>query len=876
MAASAAAGAAHTAAGALWTTQSKAAAEAATLTAAGFGSTLWKWNRAYYSYDAHQRWARFNFINNMAIGQTGQYREDITDLCELTSTRMENYQILGVMALTINTALFCPGRLGLHTPPPASWLMGLEMANVASAYLWLAMTMWLAMHASLRADSTKCHMLTRMVRLPVPSIRHLDRARRLFSSYEYQNFGELFRIPFIQRHAYSGSRVTGDEPPTDAEAKNRTRCEYDVPDWFCRERNIDEGRPVETMMPCSARAVPGTCPEHFEVFRVIQNEYWPFDIYARICMFLSWMHLTSGWGYYQMGHVVTETRAIFAAVLVPLPIFTLQNAMITLDIKTPGGEPPLVRAGPCGLLFALFAQVLEHKRWYSDGGLYGSAVLVFCAHFCQIIYVLSLLRLCCPDWDSPSEIHESPGAAWWPAEWALPKAWHHAVWLVAPPKQRAHGENDIVDELRRSSALRNGDVKSAVAQEKKEDVHRALGTDGTNPAWGFVKAGLLITLVAWIWLTVGYLVDITQEGTTHPSLISAPGLPNHLRDPRTRPPKPGYLCTRPYGEDGPCFGQEVGTGGYYAGPVAEQVHRQIHHEDHGGGFHRRLQGDAEQRNIGEKIRDLLPYLKNVVEDRDDSKFAPFGVKPVSAIETAASLVPARAEVQWPPLFEPRLLACGPSNDGKHMAAVLSRQGRGALITSGEDSTQTTPFVLEGAALLGPFLAAHWDESGLILTTATGGIVECPGTASSGRWACHTLATEKLPLGLGSEPFAGALAVARRPSELVSAVVFPGEPTVAIFRRSGESWLPAGEARTPSQVAATAFHDNGESLLMLLTDGAVVKMRLSDGAMAVEAEAVSGPAHTWQATCGLTNNKVARLGVTPSGPARWEPSLILGA
>merc|ERR1719316_592221 len=204
MAASAAASAAHTAASALWTTQSKAAAEAAALTATGFGSTLWKWNRAYYSYDAHERWARFNFINNMAIGQTAQYREDITDLCELTSTRMENYQILGVMALTINTALFCPGRLGLHTPPPASWLMGLEMVNVASAYLWLGMTMWLAMHASLRADSAAVHMLTRMVRLPVPNQRQLDRARRLFSSWEYQNFGELFRFPFIMKHGNRG------------------------------------------------------------------------------------------------------------------------------------------------------------------------------------------------------------------------------------------------------------------------------------------------------------------------------------------------------------------------------------------------------------------------------------------------------------------------------------------------------------------------------------------------------------------------------------------------------------------------------------------------------------------------------------------------
>merc|ERR1719335_1586394 len=100
-----AAGFLHNAAGALWTTQSKAATEAAAVSVGGVGGGLWSWNRGYYSYDAHLRWARFNMINNMAIAQTGQYREDIEDLAQATSNRMDNYHILGVMALTIATAL---------------------------------------------------------------------------------------------------------------------------------------------------------------------------------------------------------------------------------------------------------------------------------------------------------------------------------------------------------------------------------------------------------------------------------------------------------------------------------------------------------------------------------------------------------------------------------------------------------------------------------------------------------------------------------------------------------------------------------------------------------------------------------------------------
>lgn len=890
----------HNAAGALWTTQAKAAAEASTLTTAGLGMTVWQWNRAYYAYDSKQRWARFNFINNMAIAQTGQYREDIEDLASLTSNRMDNYHILGVMALTIATALFCPGRLGLHTPPPPSWLMGLFMCNLAGAYLWLGMTMWMAMHASLKADSAACHMLTRMVRLPIPTMRQLDRARRLFSSWEYQNFSELFRVPFLMRHATRGSSIErADKRPEEAEqtaadvdARSRARNDFDVPAWFRQERAMDQGRPVESFMPRKAR---GKAPEHFEVFRVIQCEYWPYDIYARVCMFLSWMHITSAWGYYQMGHTTQELRAMWAACIIVPPLFVTQNAMLSLDITTPKGEIfPWHRFGPMGYFPALIAVILEYQRWYNEAGLYISAFFVFLSYIFTIIFTVQMLRLCAPD-DAPVEAHEAPGSSWWPAQWRIPSAWSHSTWLVAPPKEKAHGENDIVDELRKSFVMHNPNGESTKGivdprgdqKDIKDDVHRALGKNNEAPAWFFVRTGLQALLVAWIWLTFGYFIDIINEGTTHPSLINAPGLPNNLRDPRNRPPKPGYLCVE--GSEGECLGQEVGTGGYYAGPVFEQIHKSTKAELDNGGHHRRLISE-QQHSLSEKIRDLLPHLHRVIHDRDDSRFHPFGEKLHMAIESAPELVPARTNVEWPALFEPRLLACGPgsASSSSHIAVALSRHGRGALVTSTGSSTETTPFSLHGTAVFGPFLAAHWDEAGLMLTSSTGGFLECPGTATSGRWSCKPLAAEMLPLGLGREPFSGALAVARRHSkvnidaapELLSAVFFPGESTVAIFRRAAglatAPWLPAGEARTPSQVVAASFHDNAESLLMLLADGSGVRMRLADGAMALAVEATSGPKHTWQATCGLANGQVARLGVKPSGPASWEPSLILGA
>merc|ERR1719174_2067997 len=107
-------------------------------------------------------------------------------------------------------------------------------------------------------------------------------------------------------------------------------------------------------------------------------------------------------------------------------------------------------------------------------------------------------------------------------------------------------------------------------------------------------------MLGWVWLTIGYLVDIVNEGTVHPSLMNAPGLPNNLRDPRYRGPKPGYNCIE--GEEGMCLGQEVGTGGYYAGPIREQLHQMIK-TSHTSGHHRRLKTATEtQHELAEKLQ----------------------------------------------------------------------------------------------------------------------------------------------------------------------------------------------------------------------------------------------------------------------------------
>lgn len=858
-------------------------AAAATASAAGIG--LFSYNRGNYTMDQKQHFTRYLAGLNMAIAQTKQYRADITDLAALTIQRMDAYHGLAAMSLTILTAIFCPGRLGLHTPPPPQWLMGLAMVNIAGAYLWLILTMWLGMHASLRADSASTHMLTRFVRLPVPSQGHIDKARKFLSSFEEQPLKEAFRVPFFRHHNKKEGEHYNEFADVDLDAERRMRHGSDVPAWFCKEKAIDGGAAFESMMPIG---VHGSAPEHFEVFREVQNEWWPYDVYTRISIFLAFMHLIHCWTFMQIGHGLTETRSVFAVACVVLPMFVLQMSVLALDVLPVGdsGMNQLHKIGPFSTWVAYAAACLEYKRWYTPGGMAASITLVYIAYGIHLIFTLRLYWLCAPDLSGPPKAAEASNATWWPQHWHLPSAFAFVTWLVAPPGKLEAGQHDLVGEIRDAAAGRgltaDGDRMVAEVlpahEDKRRDVHNALGKQGESPAWFSVKIGLLAMTAAWIWMIIGFSVEVATQGTAHPSFLNAPGMPNNLRDPRYRKPKPGHH--EPV---------EVGTGGSTRGPAVG-----ISEE----GVQRRLQelvatpellklagndNAARRQEIGEKIREMLPHLQELASGRQtniatvspaNSRFALLAQPPQASVPLA---------IQWPALFEPRVLACGPTGAqttaGTSVALAISRYGRGAIIgMSAQGHSELTQFTLEGVVGFGPLTAATWDDAGLLLTSATGTAMECPGRGpSQGQWRCQPIEGADLPISLASRPFSGTMAISRHPKEggLRAAIVYPGEPTMTIFSRSNRAsapWLPAGEVRIRGSSEALSLMAE-DALMLSKSDGSVLRMRLSDGTMRVAAAAVQDThKHTWQAACGLPGGGVVRLAMKALSHLTVEPVL----
>lgn len=839
------------------------------------GKWLFSYNRGNYKFDQKLHFGRFTTGASLACAQTGMYRQDIGDMAELTCARMDVYHCIAGMIATILTAVYCPGRVGLHTPAPPGWLMGLFMVNIAGCYVYLGLTMWLAMHASLRAETSATHMLTRFVRLPIPANWMLDRARKLLASYEEQKLREVFRIPFFR---HKGGKSGDGEAAVDEGARRRTRggashLGDDVPAWYSKEKDVDRNFGMESM-PLQARS-GGNCPQHFEVFREMQQEWWPYDVYARLSIFLAFMHLTSTYCFHQLGHHFAETRSVFAVGCVILPVTILQQLILTLDICPAQLNDPynfpfhrIVSAAPW---FAYIATALEYKRWYTSEGLAWSAVFAILAYVVQILYTLQLLRICAPDPKAPEQM-DSPGAAWWPASWCIPSSFQHSIWLVAPPKSLSTGLNDLVGEMREGSD--NKTNNKPTNEEKRRDVHTALGPKGESPAWFNVRVGLMSLLVAWVWLTIGYIVELSYQGTATPSLINAPGLPNNLRDPRYRPIKPGMHEV-----------VEVGTGGWVHGPVVG-----IPGSDDSGGHRRLQQVDAPPEALAEKVAALLPYLDQIARGGHGLAAAagrPNATEAAAALPHAAQLPQApsglaRAQIQWPALFEPRLVASGPE---AHMGMMaLSRHGRGVLITALEEqmAAETRPFALSGAAAFGPLLSASWDASGLLLTVASGVVLECPGQGpSSGYWACEPIHGAKLPIGTGGMPFRGAVALQRHPAGEVgglrAAVVFPGDSSVTLFTRAARAaapWLPAGEVRA-HKVPVSASFATGNTLLLTSADGAVTHMDMNDGSMVHGVVPSSGEGHSWHGACHHAGGRVARLASRSGGLGGAEPVLFIG-
>eukprot|EP00927_Polykrikos_kofoidii_P044320 TRINITY_DN38319_c0_g1_i1.p1 TRINITY_DN38319_c0_g1~~TRINITY_DN38319_c0_g1_i1.p1 ORF type:complete len:1278 (-),score=174.59 TRINITY_DN38319_c0_g1_i1:181-4014(-) len=167
------------------------------LAALGLGAKeLFSYNRENFKFDQDQRIERESLRLEMQVKRFELFREDVRDLVELTVDRMDVYHLVGALFLEFCIVLFCEGRVQASAPP---FLLSMFLLSNACAFIYLLLAVWLSMHASIASHSFGVRLLTRFVRLPIPSMKQITMLRSQLKDYERQNVSNLLRLPFVDQ-----------------------------------------------------------------------------------------------------------------------------------------------------------------------------------------------------------------------------------------------------------------------------------------------------------------------------------------------------------------------------------------------------------------------------------------------------------------------------------------------------------------------------------------------------------------------------------------------------------------------------------------------------------------------------------------------------
>lgn len=848
------------------------AATAAAVTTGGVAVQLFRYNRGNYRFDQYLRWFRFTTARNLACAQVDQYRQDVEDICGMTTNRMDQYNAVAGCQLTLLVAISCAGRLGLHHPAPPGWLMGHMLTNLSASFMFLILSIWVGIFAALRAHSVQVHMNTRLVRLPVPTQRMLDKVRNLSTNFERQKAADMFRVPFLAHSndikTKDESHVLIDDDEYDPDCPVNSHQHATRPTWMQAERRFDQGHAV--------LGKKGDVPMHFELLRELQHDWWPHDIYSRVLCLYGYLHLLNGWVAYQICHAMVEDRAPFACFSSITILICLQLCLLRLDILPGKGQlwyPYAEVIGPLGSYISYIACFLEYLPAYNKSADTAARVLVLIQYLILIFYEKRLLDLATPDTRPPPEASDGPGKPWWPGSWRVPASFSQVLYAVAPPKRLMPGENDLAGEIARGSGAKPFTPPKATVA----DIHEALGRRGETTPWKITRTAIIGLMIIW---TVEFIGSIIEAVQGQGKILHPPGTDAWTRDPRWRPDKPGSNPETYAGPPLPGYGRghgwfpcpevfcEKGTDSW---PKHE---RRLHAlENSGTGL------ETAAQSLIPRLEEVQAQLKdNIVATSDTSHLAwrvaalekemaargLYGSGAIGAVAVDKRAEPVPVNVQWPKFMEPRLLACGPGNG---IAAIAAR-GLG-VIADISGSSESTQFALEGIAELGRLVGTSWDSEGLLVTAQNGQVAECQGTGPrNSRWRCVPLRTRLPILGgaAGGQKIAAA-AVARIPDGLQAALVFAGKPTSLLLLRSkgdGAPWLPAGETKlrisTSGAVSAASFVMDGvePKLLISSEDGSVLQWSLHSANPKVVLSAERDVDTVFHAACGFTSGDVARL------------------
>jgi len=297
---------------------------------------LLEYNREIFKFDQEQRLERDLLRLEMQVKRFGLFREDIRDLVELTVGKMEMYHAVGALAIWFCITWYTEGRIRAKEAPP--FIVSLYLMSIAGAFVYLLLTVWLSMHASVTSHSIGVRLLTRYVRLPIPGAQQLNALNPKLTDFEGQGAKKILRVPFLAASQEWMNRARGlptssTSPPAvgqeDAAKYNPLLQQGGVLKMqdLLGKGEVPLGKESELRL---ARRQPG---KHIQLFRKLQMKWQCYDAYARVCMSLGMNQILMSASFYLICVTVLEyhSPSLCFALIFIFQICSL--AMSFLDIS---------------------------------------------------------------------------------------------------------------------------------------------------------------------------------------------------------------------------------------------------------------------------------------------------------------------------------------------------------------------------------------------------------------------------------------------------------------------------------------------------------------------------------------------------------------
>ena len=260
---------------------------------------LFEYNRENFIFDRTLNQERVYQIQKMRISQVKLYRDDLRELFDLTIRKMDAYLIFNALLILFTGGLFYEGRLPQGTP---AWLLWLWTMSLGSAFLFLSMSIWFAIHASITAQTFQVRLLTQWMRLPIPSAEDIHAVSGAATEFEQGKAGTMLRVPGINNKR---------------DAFNCTEQCPDVPNDLIKANILED----YTLFV-----------EHFYLFRDLQKHWQGFDAYARIGMVLGTNMLLSAFSYMSLAYFLMSYKN-WGGLVFPLILTTFQVIHMKINIR---------------------------------------------------------------------------------------------------------------------------------------------------------------------------------------------------------------------------------------------------------------------------------------------------------------------------------------------------------------------------------------------------------------------------------------------------------------------------------------------------------------------------------------------------------------